>query len=309
MPIKLKILSILSALTVLFSFSGCQKTPDDESVYTKAPDSSVSDTEEIPDRDYSDSPQGTVEDIDEIVEPLMAVMASGRDYSALDTACNGYGQGVQFDALNRPAGAVDFNSSYFGYNAEAILNTDEKVINLTFDQGYENGYTSKILDTLKEKGVKATFFVVGDYVEREPELVKRMIEEGHVIGSHSVNHYSMPSLSAEECEAEIMDLHEEVLKKFGVEMTLFRPPKGEYSELSLAVTGDLGYKTVLWSFAYADWDTKDQPEPSAALEKLCQRAHPGAIYLLHSVSKTNAEILGDFIDRMKASGYSFGTQF
>ena len=151
--------------------------------------------------------------------------------------------------------------------------------------------------------------MVGDYVNREPELVRRMIDEGHTVGSHSVHHYSMPELSVEECESEIMDLHREVLEKFGIQMNLFRPPKGEYSEKSLAVTGDLGYKTVLWSFAYADWDTKNQPDPAASLEKLKERAHPGAIYLLHSVSETNASILGDFIDAMLAEGYTFSTEF
>ncbi len=252
-------------------------------------------------------------DIDALVDPLATLKddkaALGRDYSALDTACHGYGQGVRFDERNRPADAVEFNNGYSEYNAIAIRETDDLTINLTFDQGYENGYTSKILDTLKEKGVKATFFVVGDYVRREPELVKRMIDEGHTVGSHSVHHYSMPSLSVDECRDEIMELHREVLRDFGCEMTLFRPPKGEYSEQSLAVTGDLGYKTVLWSFAYADWDTENQPDPKSSLDKLIARAHPGAVYLLHSVSKTNAEILGDFIDEMKARGYSFSTEF
>ena len=268
--------------------------------------------ETLPEPETEEQPDTDMPDVSDVVEPLAvetSAMPEQRDYSALDTECHGYGQGVRFDELNRPKGAVEFNSGYSGFSAEAIRDTEEKTINLTFDQGYENGYTSKILDTLKEKGVKATFFVVGDYVEREPELVKRMIDEGHVVGSHSVHHYSMPSLSPEECVSEIMELHNEVLEKFGVQMNLFRPPKGEYSEQSLAVTGDLGYKTVLWSFAYADWDPQSQPEPEASLNKLIERAHPGAIYLLHSVSETNASILGDFIDAMLAEGYTFSTEF
>lgn len=249
----------------------------------------------------------SVSDISDVIEPLAST--AQRDYSALDTESHGYGQGVRFDDLNRPKGAVEFNNSYSEYNAVAINNTEEKVINLTFDQGYENGFTGKILDTLKEKGVKATFFVVGDYAERQPELVRRMIEEGHTVGSHSVHHYSMPEISVEKMTDEILGLHEYVLENFGVQMTLFRPPKGEYSEQSLAVTGDLGYKTVLWSFAYADWDTDNQPDREASLQKLIDRAHPGAIYLLHSVSETNAEILGDFIDAMIEQGYTFSTEF
>lgn len=227
------------------------------------------------------------------------------DYSSLKRDRNGYGQGTHFDDLNRPKGALRFNEECSKYNAKAINDTDEKVISLTFDQGYENGYTSMILDTLKEKGVKATFFVVGDYAERQPELVKRMIDEGHTVGSHSWHHYSMPDLSVEEATKEIMDLHEYMLTNFGIQMNKFRPPKGEYSELSLAVTGDLGYTTVLWSFAYADWDPDKQPDHAASLQKLIDRAHPGAIYLLHSVSETNAAILGDFIDEMVKQGYSF----
>lgn len=257
--------------------------------------------------DPEDDHESSVSDISDVIEPLSNI--TQRDYSALDTALNGYGQGVRFDDLNRPMGAVEFNNGYSVYNATAINDTEEKVICLTFDQGYENGFTSMILDTLKEKGVKATFFVVGDYAKRESELVKRMIDEGHTVGSHSVNHYSMPEISVEKMTEEIMGLHTYMIEHFGIAMTLFRPPKGEYSEQSLAVTGDLGYKTVLWSFAYADWDTHNQPDRDAALSKLIERAHPGAIYLLHSVSETNANILGDFIDAMIAQGYTFSCVF
>ncbi len=255
--------------------------------------------------DVTTSEESTTSDTDisDIVEPLE--YESQWDYSTLSTESNGYGQGTHFDDLNRPRGALRFNEEYSKFRAKAINDTEEKVIMLTFDQGYENGYTGKILDTLKEKGVKATFFVVQDYAERQPELVQRMIDEGHTVGSHSWHHYSMPELSVEEATEEIMELHDYMLENFGICMNKFRPPKGEYSELSLAVTGDLGYETVLWSFAYADWDPDNQPEQTASLQKLIDRAHPGAIYLLHSVSETNAEILGDFIDEMLAQGYSF----
>lgn len=312
MPFKNKLLTILTVSSLIMPLTACS----DRGRYSYRPE--ITDNEGMPfetlpeSRDEADT-RATTEDIEDIIEPLgfkvMPAMSAKRDYSALDTACHGYGQGVQFDSLNRPQGAVDFNNGFSKYNATAIRDTEEKTINLTFDQGYENGFTPKILDTLKEKGVKATFFIVGDYAKRQPELVQRMIDEGHTIGSHSMKHYSMPSLSESECLDELKSLHEYVKENFGITMTLFRPPKGEYSEKSLAITSDAGYKTVLWSFAYADWDTQNQPEPGASLEKLCQRAHPGAIYLLHSVSSTNAEILGDFIDRMKAEGYTFSTEF
>lgn len=247
----------------------------------------------------------SVSDVSDAIEELVTTKGDW-DYNALSNEADGWGQGTRFDDLNRPKSAVRFNESYSIYKAKAINLTEEKVITLTFDQGYENGYTGMILDTLKEKGVKATFFLTGDYARREPELVQRIIDEGHTIGSHSWSHYSMPEISIEEMQTEIMDLHNYVIENYGVCMNLFRPPKGEYSELSLAVTADLGYTSVLWSFAYADWDTDNQPDPTASLEKLVERLHPGAIYLLHSVSETNATILGDFIDRALAEGYTFG---
>lgn len=338
MSLTLRIISIMTAAVLVLSLCGCMSIEDGRyeqgggtGAQTLPPDwedaqPTVSTTpnseatlpaettpfSDLPSGSYTlpeseDDPEESVSDISDVIEPLNST--TQRDYSALDTALNGYGQGVRFDELNRPKGAVEFNNGYSDYNAKAINNTEEKVISLTFDQGYENGFTTMILDTLKEKGVKATFFVVGDYAERQPELVQRMIDEGHTVGSHSWNHYSMPEITVEKMTDEIMRLHAYMIEHFGVAMTLFRPPKGEYSEQSLAVTCDLGYKTVLWSFAYADWDTDNQPNRDKALAKLIERAHPGAIYLLHSVSETNANILGDFIDAMLAEGYTFSCEF
>ena len=223
---------------------------------------------------------------------------------ALSTEKHGYGQGVQLDDKNRPTGALDFNANYGKYGAEA-LREDKKNILLTFDQGYENGYTAQILDTLKEKKVKAVFFLLQDYAERNPELVQRMIDEGHIVGNHSVSHYSMPDLSVEECRQEIEGLQEYMKQNFGVTMKLFRPPMGEFSEQSLSVTKDCGLSTMLWSFAYADWDVNAQPNPAQAKEKLIGAAHEGAVYLLHSVSLTNAEVLGEVIDGIRDEGFEF----
>lgn len=232
----------------------------------------------------------------EAVEPVQG--------GALSTEKHGYGQGVQLDDKNRPTGALDFNANYGKYGATA-LREDKKNILLTFDQGYENGYTAQILDTLKEKKVKAVFFLLQDYAKRNPELVQRMIDEGHIVGNHSVSHYSMPDLSAEECRQEIEGLQEYMKQNFGVTMKLFRPPMGEFSEQSLSVTKDCGLSTMLWSFAYADWDVNAQPDPAQAKEKLIGAAHEGAIYLLHSVSQTNAEVLGEVIDGIRAEGFEF----
>lgn len=226
------------------------------------------------------------------------------DVSVLSSESHGYGQGVQTDENNRPLGALNFNDENEDYNSYAIFD-DDKGICLTFDQGYENGYTEKILDTLNEKNVKAVFFLTGDYAKRNKDLVQRMIDEGHTIGNHGMKHLSLPKLSPEEAEDEIMSLHSFVKDEYGVEMSYLRPPCGEYSEQALAICGRLGYKTMLWSYAYCDWDVDNQPEPTASLEKAVNAAHNGAIYLLHSVSSTNAEILPQLIDEIRAEGFEF----
>ncbi|MGN0643089.1 MAG: polysaccharide deacetylase family protein [Huintestinicola sp.] len=228
---------------------------------------------------------------------------SAAEISSLDNTLCGYGQGREVNDENCPVGALMFNEQYYCYDAYAL--TDSPNICLTFDQGYENSYTAPILDTLKEKNVKAVFFVTGDYVKRNGELVQRMIDEGHIVGNHGMGHKSLPQLSEEEMETEIMSLHDHVSEKFGYEMKYFRPPCGEFSERALAKVQSLGYKTLVWSFAYCDWDVNDQPEAAAALERVSGAAHGGAVYLLHSVSATNCEILPQVIDNIRAAGYDF----
>lgn len=226
------------------------------------------------------------------------------DYSEYSTEVVEYGVGSRRLEDGRYEGAVYCQNKYADYNVE-FIKENEKVIYLTFDEGYENGYTGAILDTLKEKGVKAVFFVTMDYVKREPELVKRIIAEGHVLGNHSVNHKSMPTLSVEEQKSEYMDLHNYVKENFNYDMYLFRPPMGHFSEQSLAIASDLGYTTVLWSFAHVDWKVDDQPSHEEALNTTVERLHNGAVYLLHAVSESNTAILGDFIDKAKELGYEF----
>lgn len=231
---------------------------------------------------------------------LLAVMML---CSPLNAAAIGYGQGKARDAQNRPEGAVQFQEEYGRYEAYALSGDGQRII-LTFDQGYENGYTAKILDTLKEKGVSAIFFLTGDYAKREPELVRRMLAEGHTLGNHGMRHAALPSLNEAETEDEIMSLHRLVQNDYGCEMQYFRPPCGEYTPEALAKIHSLGYKTVFWSAAYVDWKTDDQPAPAEALSLLTDAAHGGAVYLLHSVSATNAEILGDLIDALRAKGFT-----
>lgn len=230
-----------------------------------------------------------------------------KTLSKLPDKVYSWGQGTNMDDQNRPISAVEYQGLYGKYDADFVKETEDKNIYLTFDEGYENGYTSKILDGLKAAECPAVFFVTMDYVKKEPTLVERMIQEGHVVGAHSVTHPSagIPSLSLEEQEQEIVQLHEYVQEKFNYSMYLFRFPAGIYSEQSLALLQQLGYRSVFWSFAYADWDPDNQMEKSAALKKVKDRIHNGAIYLLHAVSATNAAILEDFVASAREEGYHF----
>ena len=215
----------------------------------------------------------------------------------------GYGQGTQVNAEHVPLGALDFDEKYRQYDAYATTPDKSRII-LTFDQGYENGYTAGILDTLAEKHATAIFFLTGDYAKSEPELVRRMIAEGHMLGNHGMTHASLPTLSPEEQREELQSLHDFVIQKFSYKMQYFRCPCGEYSEEALQTAQALGYKTIFWSGAHVDWLVQEQPDPDAALEKLTAQAHGGEILLLHSVSATNAQILGDLIDAFRAQGFT-----
>ena len=195
------------------------------------------------------------------------------------------------------------------YQAAYIGNVGEKVLYLTFDAGYENGCTAKILDTLKEKQVPAAFFLVGNYIRQSPDLVRRMVAEGHTVGNHTMHHYDMSRLSDKAAfSKELTDLEALYKETVGQELPKFyRPPQGIYSEENLKMAQELGYKTLFWSLAYVDWNNDAQPTREAAFAKLLPRTHNGAVVLLHSTSKTNAEILGELIDKWKAMGYRFGT--
>lgn len=195
------------------------------------------------------------------------------------------------------------------YQAAYIGNVGEKVLYLTFDAGYENGCTAKILDTLKEKQVPAAFFLVGNYIRQSPDLVRRMVAEGHTVGNHTMHHYDMSRLSDKAAfSKELTDLEALYKETVGQELPKFyRPPQGIYSEENLKMAQELGYKTLFWSLAYVDWNNDAQPTKEAAFAKLLPRTHNGAVVLLHSTSKTNAEILGELIDKWKAMGYRFGT--
>ena len=234
---------------------------------------------------------------------LMALLMLGMRMTAAVPAS---GWGLSFPVPGQPP-AGPLGPEKLGMLDAAYLDPDGgKVLYLTFDAGYENGYTDAILDTLKKREVPAAFFLVGDYLEREPDLVRRMAAEGHIVGNHTRTHPDMTKLEGDAFAAELRgmeELYEDVtgqtLPKF------YRPPQGLYSEENLKKAREMGYRTVFWSLAYADWDNNDQPDPDAAVEKLTSRTHDGAVILLHATSKTNAQILDRLLSRWKDMGYRF----
>ncbi len=193
------------------------------------------------------------------------------------------------------------------YDAAYIGDSSQKVLYLTFDAGYENGCTEKILDTLKKPEVKAAFFLVGNYIEKNADLVRRMTDEGHIVANHTMHHYDMSKLSDKASfSKELQDLEGLYKQTTGKDMPkYYRPPQGIYSEDNLRMAKELGYKTVFWSLAYVDWNNDSQPTKEQAFSKLLPRTHDGAVILLHSTSQTNAEILDELLTKWKEMGYSF----
>ena len=195
------------------------------------------------------------------------------------------------------------------YDAAYLGDTSQKVIYLTFDAGYECGSTAKILDVLKQHQAPAAFFLVGNYIEKNADLVRRMAEEGHIVGNHTMHHYDMSKLSDKDAFAKELTELEKLYKEVtGKDMEkYYRPPQGIYSEKNLEMAQELGYKTVFWSLAYVDWLQDDQPTREQALKKLLPRMHPGAVLLLHSTSQTNAEILDELLTTWESQGYRFAS--
>lgn len=201
--------------------------------------------------------------------------------------------------------SAEYLAQYDAYFVAPEEEKGEKAIYLTFDCGYENGYTSKILDTLKEKDVPAAFFCTLPQVKDYPELIARMISEGHIVGNHSVKHPSFPTLTRIRMAEELQGMDNYLRTNFGYSEPFFRFPMGEYSDCALDLIGSLGYRSVFWSVAYADWDLDKQKGADYAFNTVTARLHPGAVILLHSVSPDNAEALGRIIDWARGEGYTF----
>lgn len=217
--------------------------------------------------------------------------------------------GLGFSTPNQPPSGMATAEELAQYDTYFLGDTSKKKLYLTFDAGYENGNTEPILDALKKHQVKATFFVVGHYLETAPELVKRMAEEGHTVGNHTYHHYDMSKLADLESFAkEMTDVEKKYEEITGEKMTkYYRPPQGKYSIQNLEMAKALGYHTFFWSLAYVDWNQDSQPPKEEAFKKLMERVHPGAIVLLHSTSKTNGEILDELLTKWEQEGYEFGT--
>lgn len=245
-------------------------------------------------------------EITEITTPVAINVPTDQNpgkYGRLSNEKNGWGLKKNKNAPpDIPAKTVEILNKY----GAIYKDSEPRALYLTFDEGYENGYTSKILDILKENEVTAAFFVTGPYIKKQPELIKRMVNEGHTVGNHTVNHPSMPDVkSAEKLKNEINGLADSFTELTGEEMRYFRPPMGEYSERTLSLTQDMGYTSVFWSFAYKDWDVKNQRGTDYAYSQIMDGVHDGAILLLHAVSENNADILDKVIKDLKTAGYRF----
>ena len=195
------------------------------------------------------------------------------------------------------------------YDAAYLGNTEEKVLYLTFDAGYENGNTEKILDALKRHNAKGAFFLVGNFARDNGDLVRRMAAEGHIVGNHTMHHPDMSQIADRESfQKELQGVEELYEKATGKPLDkYYRPPRGVFSEENLKMAKELGYRTVFWSLAYVDWNQDSQPTKEQAFKKLIPRTHPGAVVLLHQTSSTNGEIMDELLTKWEEMGYRFGT--
>ena len=217
--------------------------------------------------------------------------------------------GLGFSEKGQPPTGMASVEELKAYDTYFLGNPEEKKIYLTFDAGYENGNTEAILKALEKHQVKATFFVVGHYLETAPELVKQMVAAGHTVGNHTYHHYDMSKISDKDSfEKEMKSVEDKYKEITGQEMTkYYRPPQGKYSLENLKMAKELGYHTFFWSLAYVDWKVDAQPSHEEAFEKLMSRVHSGAIVLLHNTSATNGEILDELLSKWETEGYTFGT--
>nr|WP_240421047.1 delta-lactam-biosynthetic de-N-acetylase [Paenibacillus periandrae] len=237
---------------------------------------------------------------------VSVVQLSGQAWAQDDNRPYHFGFKKSKDGKLPSIAEEGFMSILQKHGAIFLGDTEKKELYLTFDNGYENGYTAQLLNVLKDKKVPAAFFVTGHYVKDQPELVKRMAEEGHIIGNHSWSHPDMSSISAGRMKDELDKVKVEIAQLTPQrEVRYLRPPRGIFSDQMLGVSQNLGYTSVFWSVAYRDWDTKKQHGWNYAYQQVMAQLHPGAVILLHSVSQDNAEAMGKIIDDARGQGYEF----
>lgn len=290
---------IIICAVCAFLLASCQAEKDDEknTLSVSEPSVSVQPSDAVQTAVPSPSPSPTHSE--QPTQPPVSV-----DYSSINNT--GYGWGFKKVKGNEPEIYQSTKDTLAKYDAYYMDQTKPKALYLTFDEGYENGCTASILDTLKKCDVKAAFFITGGYIKTEKELIQRMIDEGHIVGNHTVNHPNLHKLSDPvKMSEEFSKLNEMVEEEFGYTMRYMRPPEGEYSERVLAVAQNSGFKTILWSFAYMDWDPEKQKGAAYAVEQVTPYFHDGAILLLHAVSSDNAGALETIINNAKAQGYEF----
>lgn len=291
-----KRLIALILMTILVITAGCTKNVK----ANKSSSTSVNEKTDNSETEGEETEQTTTEEVttEEVVE--------NRDYSTYSN--EKYSWWFKRNENHERPTAQD-NIDLSKYDAFYLApNADEKVVYLTFDCGYENGFTNQILDILKEHNAKACFFVTQTFVRDNPDISKRMKDEGHIVGDHTVTHPSLPSLSDDEVKSEIKDCANYFKETTGYDIDKFvRPPMGEYSERTLQITDDLGYKTIFWSMAYLDYDINNQPGRDYVVDHFNKYCHNGAIPLIHNVSESNANALDEVLTNLENDGYRFGT--
>ena len=343
------ILAVLLSGALLFGALGCGKTPEETETDTKGAETAgtlpedetgdsagESETEpvslesesetETPADEHSSEPATKEPETEKTTEAPPATQPKDTnngvltdrglypDWASLSNQSIPYGNDWDDkDAkTGLPNGVFWYEAVYGKYGQVYRIKTTEKLIYLTFDEGYEAGFTPKILDVLKEKNVKAVFFLTKQFVDSDPELVERMIREGHILGNHTCLHPAggypryVDEHGAQSFVDDVSKLHSIVYERFGYEMSLFRFPEGESSDMLVAKLKNLGYTSVFWSYAHRDWVLNDQPPVSETLQGCLDHMGTGAVYLLHAVSESNTNALADFIDGARAAGYGFG---
>lgn len=224
---------------------------------------------------------------------------------AMDSKSTGYDAGKHVDSKNRPTYAISLDKKFEKYDAHFICPDDGKVY-LTYNVTYEHeGLVQNTLDILKAKNVKCVIFIDKSFAKNYPQMVRQILDDGHVLANHCTTHPDLPTLSIDKIVNQIMDIHNYVKATYNYEMKFFRPPSGYFSEQVWAIAQSLGYRSYNWSFTYLDWDTNNQPDHAETLKKMTDALHSGAIYQFHAISSTNAAVLGDFIDATRGAGFEF----